>query len=164
MNQSPEISLRPADNGDLEFCFRLYIESRKGEVEAFGWAEAAELAFFRMQFEARERAYRLQFPGLVDEIITLSGSPVGRIFTSSEGDGLLLIDIAILSDHQGSGIGTQVVRDLQAKALIEDKRVLLRVDKTNHRAIVFYKKLGFVIDAESQIQYSMRWSVTGEAK
>ena len=164
MHLSSEISLRRRDSEDLAFCLRLYADSRKSEVEAFGWGEDEASAFLRMQFEARERAYDFQFPELVDEIIILAGSPVGRMLTSDDGDGLLLVDIALLTEHRGSGIGTRLVRDLQAKASMQDRNMLLRVDKTNHRAIGFYKKLGFEIDGESQIQYSMSWHEKGEAK
>jgi ribosomal protein S18 acetylase RimI-like enzyme len=163
MHSSPEISLRPAANDDLDFCFQLYIESRKGEVEAFGWGQDEALAFFRMQFDARERAYRFQFPDIVDEIVLLEGTPVGRIITSSEEDLLLLVDIAILGAHRGAGIGTYVVRGLQSKVSMEAKGVLLRVDKGNTPAIGFYKELGFVIDDESQIQYSMSWHAPNKA-
>ena len=165
MQVSAKISLRqPICEDHEDLLFRLYCEGRKGEVASFGWAENGALAFLRMQFEARETAYRFQFPALVDEIVLLEGEPVGRVLTSVEDGKLLLVDIAVLAAHQRSGIGTNVVRCLQAKAASESKPVLLRVDKTNLPAIGFYKKLGFVVDDESQIQYSMSWRPGDKAK
>lgn len=159
MQLSSEISTRPSENSDLDFCLRLYVESRKDEVEAFGWNEEKGIAFLRMQFAARERAYLFQFPGLVDEIILEAGSPVGRILTSIDGDTLLLVDIAIFTDRQGLGIGAVIIRELQTRAA---KRMFLRVNKDNHGAIELYRKLGFTIENEGQLQYSMSWSRTIE--
>jgi len=151
--------VRNALAGDEKFCRELYYSTRRAEVSAFGWEKDTAERFLTMQFTSRERAYHLQYPDLIDSIVELDGIPIGRLITSPAERSLVLIDIALLPDHQRSGIGTRLVTELQAEASALGKRVILRVDKSNLIAAVFYKKLGFEVEDQNQINYSMSWQV-----
>jgi ribosomal protein S18 acetylase RimI-like enzyme len=54
--------------------------------------------------------------------------------------------IEIHPDHQGQGIGSQLVRDLLDQAATSDRSVVLDVFSINHRAQSLYQRLGFTPD------------------
>ncbi len=151
------ITLRPAEKGDLSFFFDLYSDSRQLEVSGFGWAPEQMKAFLQMQFTARESAYRMQYPSLQYLLILNSGERAGRLIIDRSDHQTVIVDIAITSDYRKQGIGSRVIRKLQEEASDARGCVVLRVDKNNTGAIRLYESLGFTISNESQIFYSMIW-------
>ena len=112
-----------------------------------------------MQFEMRERAYAMQFPKLEVQMIEGHDGPVGQMLTEERSDVLALVDIAILSEHQGRGLGRSVIGDLQRRAAEAGLPIVLHVDMVNTRAQALYAKMGFRVTGQSQIQYRMEWNM-----
>jgi hypothetical protein len=73
------ISLRPFRQDDQEFIFRLYASARLGEIASFGWPEAQQETFLRMQFEARYRSYESAYGKAEHEIVEQDGRSIGRV-------------------------------------------------------------------------------------
>ena len=153
-----QISLRPVSDADNEFLCELYCSTRSGEVSQFGWSPEQAEAFLRMQFTSRQMAYKMQFPLAVHEVIVLGETPAGRLITDRSAASILLTDIAVLPKFQGKGIATSIVRQLQHESSASGLPLVLHVDKVNLHAFNFYKKLGFEIDAETQLMYEMKWA------
>jgi len=153
-----EISLRPVADGDSDFLFDLYAETRQHEVEMFGWDAAAADGFLRMQFDVRSRSYALQYPQAVDSVISCSGQPAGRMIVDPADTAFVLIDIAISRAFRQKGIASKLIRSLQSDAAAACVPLTLHVDRTNHNAFSLYQKLGFEVSGENEIHFSMTWT------
>src|SRR6516162_5937051 len=105
------ISLRLARQEDQEFLFKLYASTRQAELEAFGWNPAQQKAFLRMQFNAQRRWYETAYPAAVEQIVELNQQPAGRLMVE-KGAATTLVDICLLPEHRGSGIGGSLLREL----------------------------------------------------
>lgn len=150
------LTLRPVEKDDEAFLFRLYAATRAEELAGWGWSEAQQEAFLRMQFNGQQAGYRRAYADASHSIILLDEVAVGRLYVVKRDGGLRLVDISILPEHRGAGAGTKLVRDLQAQAEREGLPLRLQVMKTN-RAFRLYERLGFeVIEAEGayfQMEY-----------
>ena len=84
--------------------------------------------------------------GRYDErVVTLAKldqEPVGMLIaTAVADDQIFLLNIGILPDHRGAGIGTALIKDLLNRH--QDKYCLLGVHSKNTRAMALYDRLGF---------------------
>ena len=148
------ISRRPVCPEDQEFQFRLYASTRQAEIAGFGWSSAQQEAFLRMQFAAQQNWYRTAYPQATWEIIELEQAPVGRMITHRGAESMTLVDIALLSEHRGKGIGGGLVLDLLQESATNGVSVRLQVIKTNPAARL-YARLGFTKTGEDDLYYQM---------
>lgn len=74
------------------------------------------------------------------------GRAVGVLDVSDAGDHLYLSRIEIMPEHQGRGLGTDVVGAL----LKRGRKVRLDVLPNNVRARSFYERLGFTVDPQQE--------------
>lgn len=69
-------------------------------------------------------------------------------------DEATLLNIAVLPDHQGRGIGGSLMRALLEQLRTEGvARLLLEVRRGNHPAIALYRRFGFVDDGVRRDYY-----------
>lgn len=158
-----EVFLRDATPEDRTFLSQLYADTRKEEVAAFGWNPSQQSAFLEMQFRMQAISYETQFPGAAHKIILQRELPVGRILVHRTPDEIRLVDLSILSQHRGSGIGTRLIRDLLTEGLRLKKPVRLQVFCTN-RAVRLYERLGFVKIESGDMYHPMEWRPDKEGK
>jgi ribosomal protein S18 acetylase RimI-like enzyme len=138
------ISLRPARPEDQAFLFRLYASTRQAELAAFGWDPAQQEAFLRMQFNAQRGWYEKAYPAAVEQIVELDQEPVGRLVVAKGTDAVAtLVDISLLTEHRGRGIGGGLLRQLLDQCSQEQASLRLQVLKTNPAAHL-YQRLGFL--------------------
>ena len=79
-----------------------------------------------MQFSTQQMAYRAQFPGADQRIILLrDGLMIGRMLIDRRDEEIYLVDITLLAEHRGDGIGASLIRDLQREALDAGQAVRL---------------------------------------
>ena len=148
------VTLRGAARDDVEFLARLYSDTRRREVTAWGWPEAQQSTFLRMQFEAQSRSYREGFPKAADRIICLDGSPVGRLMVDHEPRGMRLVDIAVLEEHRNRGIGGWLIGRLIEECATRSHTLRLHVRRDNP-AIRLYRRLGFTETAADEMYLQM---------
>lgn len=147
---------RPATPEDQAFLFELYCSTRQEEMAAWGWSAAQQEPFLRMQFTAQQRSYELSYPEADHRIILLDNVRIGRILVARNGEEILLVDIALLPDYRGSGIGTALIRELLDEAAETSRPVRLQVYR-NNPAQRLYQRLGFYKIGENEIYYDMEW-------
>lgn len=152
--QPMPVSLRPYRADDLDFLFRLYASIRRHEIAAFGWPEAQQQAFFRMQFTAQQRWYDQMYPQARHEIVEQNGAAIGRMLVECQAQAMLLVDIALLPEHRGQGIGGELVGQLIEQCDREKVPLRLQVLQANP-ALRLYERLGFVKTGEDQIYFQM---------
>ena len=149
------ISLRLAHQEDQEFLFKLYASTRQAEIEAFGWNPAQQEAFLRMQFNAQRRWYATAYAAAVEQIIEVNGQAAGRLMVA-KGDTAVatLVDISLLPEHRGGGIGGGLLRELLDQCSHDQTSLRLQVLKTNPAARL-YDRLGFLKTGEDDLYLQM---------
>jgi GNAT superfamily N-acetyltransferase len=155
-------SLRRATADDEPFLYLLYASTRAEELAPVPWAPEQKDAFLRMQFAARQHSYGQQFPEAEDQIVLRDGRPAGRILINRGPSGILLVDVALLPEDQGLGIGNSLLKRLLDEARETSSRVELCVDMGS-RAEALYVRFGFVPYWEDGIYRKMEWYPEGVA-
>lgn len=154
-------TLRPFSPEYQDFLFQLYASTRQQEIAAFGWPPAQQEAFLRMQFNVRERSYESAYPEPDHRLIFDDQSrPIGRMLLAWHPDHVSLVDIALLPEYRGHGIGTQLLRELLADSDKKTLAVRLQVLRTNPAARL-YERLGFTRTGEDQMYYQMEYKKPG---
>jgi GNAT superfamily N-acetyltransferase len=129
------VTLRPANANDVEFAFRAERETmRQYAVATFGsWAES----------QARERVAKNVLAGQT-QIVEVAGTAVGTQLVERSTREIRLLQLFILPEHQGQGIGSALVQRLIQEARERRLPLRLRVLQVNP-AQRFYKRLGFTV-------------------
>jgi GNAT superfamily N-acetyltransferase len=151
-----DFEFRAVGPADAPFLRRLYATGRAAELAHVGWQSEQLEAFLELQYNARERHYREHFPAADDLLVLVGGQPAGRLCVDRGRDEMRVVDIALLPEHRGSGIGTALMAALQEEATIAGLPLALQVEAGNPAANL-YRRLGFVIDAGDGVYNTMRW-------
>lgn len=152
------ITLQPVVPENDEFLFRVYAATRQHEMAAWGWEQAQQDAFLRLQFRAQQGSYRAAFPDADHRLILKGGKAVGRILVHRAEQAITLVDIALLPEHRNCGIGTRLIRDLIEESRSFRRPLRLQVAKSNHAAARLYERLGFSLTGENEMYYQMEWN------
>jgi ribosomal protein S18 acetylase RimI-like enzyme len=154
------IAFHPEQPEDESFLYRLYATTRAYEMALTGWPPEAQDAFLRQQFQFQAIHYHRYYPSASFQIILLDSQPVGRVYLDYGAEDILLIDIALLPEYRGMGIGGWIMHDLLEEAARTQRRVTLHVEPHNP-ALRLYQRLGFrVIDepgANPLMNLLMEW-------
>ena len=151
------LSLRPITPADDEFLARVYASSRAEELAVTGWSEGQKADFCRSQFDAQSAYYSANYPGASFQIIERDGWPVGRLYVDRWEKVVRIIDITVLPEFRGSGVGTRLLRDLQEEARSAGKSLTIHVERFN-RALELYQRLGFKQVEDKGVYLLLEWS------
>jgi ribosomal protein S18 acetylase RimI-like enzyme len=132
--------LRPVEPGDREFLYRVYASTRTEELAVVPWDEQQKDAFLRAQFDAQDAWWRENYGGASFDVIVVDGEPAGRLYVHRGETEIRIVDIALLPEHRGKGVGTALLRDVIA----EGKRMTIHVERMN-TALRLYERLGFEV-------------------
>src|SRR5205807_3029594 len=110
------IVLRPIAPEDDSFLARLFASTRAEELAITGWSDADKAVFCRRQFDAQTAHYTAHYPGALLQIIERGGLAIGRLYVAHWEREIRIMDIALLPEHRGAGIGTKFLRELQGEA------------------------------------------------
>ena len=156
MTDAHALTLRDATPSDRTFLLALYTSTRADEFAQFGWPVEMERAFMQLQFEAQRGDYERRHPDARCRIVELQHCPVGRLWTARDGDSVVVLDISVIAELRGQGIGSECLRRLQRQAAADRLAVDLQVVVGNP-AQRLYERLGFRNDGEAGVRQSMRW-------
>ena len=141
--------LRPAEERDREFLYQVKKQSNFGYIsDLWGWDED----FQRREF-ARDFQQIREF-----SVITVDGADAGFLQLQSGSDFLNVAEIHLLPPFQGQGIGSAVLRDVQADA--EGLPVLIGCFRANKRAYQLYQRLGFAPITENDTHFILIYNPT----
>ena len=110
---------RDERDDDVEFLRALYASTRVDELATLGRSAAQLDAFITMQFEAQRMHYRANYPAADFLVLTVGPERVGRLYVNADPTEVLLIDIALLPERRGAGLGTVLLRRLMDDAAEE---------------------------------------------
>jgi GNAT superfamily N-acetyltransferase len=95
-----------------------------------------------MQFDAQHSHYTKAFPGAEFLVIQRDDTPIGRLYVWRSAKEILVLDIALLPEARGTGIGTRLLGDLIAEGERSNLPIAIHVEKWNP-ARRLYDRLGF---------------------
>lgn len=157
-----QLALRPVLPEDRPFLERVYASTRTEELAAVPWSEEQKSAFLRFQFDAQDHHYRLHYAAARFDVILARGEAIGRLYVERTPVEIRLIDIAILPEHRGSGIGGALLAELIAEARRERLPLTIHVERFNP-AQRLYLRLGFrFTGSETGVYRLMEWRADSE--
>jgi ribosomal protein S18 acetylase RimI-like enzyme len=148
------ITLRPVSSSDRDFLLAVYASTREEELAPVPWTDAEKAAFIEQQFEAQDRYYREHYPGGSLDVVEWDGVAAGRLYVARWSDEIRVIDISLLPDFRGRGIGTRLLRGLLDEAARGRRRLSIHVEKHNP-ALRLYERLGFAPAADRGVYLLM---------
>ncbi len=151
------ISLRPIAPQDDEFLYRVYASTRQEELAQVNWDAAQKEAFLRMQFEAQAKYYSENYIGAQFQIVLLDDTPVGRLYVARWAKEIRIMDIALLPEYRGRGIGSVLLKDILAEGQAHGVSVTIHVERLNP-ARHLYDRLGFRLAEDKGIYYLLEWT------
>ena len=151
------ITLRPATPADYHFMRLLYGSTREEEMKRFPFDEFRKKEFLDQQFGAQYQHYQLHYPTCEKNIIEKDGKPIGRLWIDEWRDQIRLVDIALMPEWRGSGIGSMLLDDVLARGAKAGKPVTIHVEGYNP-ALRLYERLGFVKVDTNGVYYLMKWT------
>lgn len=113
----------------------------------WGWDEEFQLNDFERDFSNIE-----QF-----SVIEMNEKICGFVQIYDHDDTIELVEIHLIPEMQGNGIGSDIIKKLLERAKNENKSVRLGCFKENIRAKKLYQKLGFVQTGETGTHFVFEW-------
>jgi len=104
------------------------------------WTEEQKRAFLEMQFHAQATHYATHYVGAEFLVIEENDAPIGRLYIHRQPHDIRIVDISLVPEHRGKGIGTQLLRQILDEA--GSTPVTIHVEDFNP-AMRLYERLGF---------------------
>lgn len=155
----PGTRLRPEQSGDEDFLRRIYESTREAEMATAPWTPEQKQQFLAMQFGLQRAHFRRHYPTASFDIILEDDRAAGRLYVNRAKDEIRVLDIALLPEHRGKGIGTGLLRALLVEGEKAGLPVRLHVER-NNRALQLYERLGFRMVADRGVYLEMEAAFT----
>lgn len=120
---------------------RVYAGVRTPELDAAGMPPEQRSAFVAMQFEAQSRHYAT-YRDTSFEVVLVDGEQAGRLIVARWPEEIRVVDIALLPEFRGGGIGGGLMRGLIEEADERGVKTSIHVERFNP-ARRLYARLGF---------------------
>jgi ribosomal protein S18 acetylase RimI-like enzyme len=151
------VSFRPEQPLDEPFLLQLYFSTRADELKLVPWDDAQKEAFLRSQFALQTHHYRKYYPDAAFLIVQFDDKPIGRLYVDRSDRYIHVIDIALLPEYRGAGIGGRLMQDVLSEAAAAGKTVQIHVER-NNPALRLYERLRFRMLEDKGIYLLMEWS------
>nr|WP_207006241.1 GNAT family N-acetyltransferase [Nocardioides aromaticivorans] len=155
-----QVALRAVVPDDHELLVAVYAASRADELDQVAWPPGQREAFVRMQYDAQDRHYRAASPHGRFDVVEVDGRPAGRLYVDLRDDDVRIVDIALLPEFRGRGIGSALLRQVLAEAAAQGRTASIHVEVHNP-AGALYERLGFRPVAERGVHRLLTWSAEG---
>jgi len=152
----PSLSLRNVSAADREFLCAVYSSTRTEELATTDWTHEQKAAFCQQQFEAQDAHYLTHYPNASREIILVDGEPVGRLYVDRWPKEIRIMEITLLPEARGHGVGGRLLADLQSEARNAGKILSIHVERFNP-ALTLYSRLGFVLAEDKGVYLLLHW-------
>ena len=149
-----KVTLRSARPDENDFLLCVYASTRLDELSPIPWTQAQKDAFVRQQFQAQDYEYRRNYLHASFDVIEVDGEPAGRLYVNRGSEDIRIIDVVLLPEHRGRGIGSALLRSLLEEAGEARKSVSIHVEIHNP-ARRLYERLGFLPIAKHGIYLLM---------
>lgn len=150
------VSYRAESSNDRTFLADLYASTRAVEMAVVPWTDEQRQEFLAMQFNAQHAHYLEHYPDAERLIIEHAGKAVGRLYLDRWPSQHRIVDIALVTQARGRGIGTAILKDLMQEAAGDAKSLSIHVEK-NNPAMTLYRRLGFATIEDKGVYDLMEW-------
>jgi len=138
-----DISLRPQTDDDQSFLLELYRSVRWEELAPVDWPDDTKLAFLDHQFQLQTTHYKRFYYDAAFGIVEAVGEPIGRLYLIVQPGDLRIVDISLLPQWRGRGIGGRLIGTVFEQAREQGLPVVsIHVEQFNP-ARRLYDRLGF---------------------
>jgi ribosomal protein S18 acetylase RimI-like enzyme len=160
-SRSTTCTLRPARPEDDSFFFRLFAESQE-QLALLRSNEVLWQSLVEMQYRGRKISYATAFPEACDSVLCLDdgdghSSPVGRLLVDRKAHRWRIVDISVLREHRGRGLGRMALKECQAQCKDAEAKLELEVTPQNPAGRL-YRRLGFRVTGEDLLAVRMEWN------
>ena len=143
-----DYKIRFATPDDHDLIYALKSQSVRPYVEnIWGWDEDYQRNDFDGDF-----SHIKQF-----NVIEICGSFAGFAQYYFEYPYFEVVEIHLLSEYRGKGIGSEILRYLQKVCIAQDRKIRIGCFKQNHHAKALYQKLGFMQTEETDTHYILEY-------
>lgn len=147
---------RAPDDADAGFLARLYASIRT-DLASPTADPALVASIIGMQQRLQAAGYRKNFPLATYLVLEQAATLCGRIVVDAGPAGLRLVDIALLPESRGQGLGRHILRALQGCAATAKLPLTLAVHDANPNARRLYVALGFELAMRDGFSQQMMW-------
>lgn len=143
-----DYKIRFATPADHDLIYALKADSVRPYVERiWGWDEDYQRKDFDGDF-----SHIKQF-----NVIEVDSRLVGFVQYYFEYPYFEVVEIHLLPEYRGNGIGSDILRYLQKVCIAQDRKIRIGCFKENHQAKVLYQKLGFMQTEETDTHYILEY-------
>lgn len=152
-----QLTWRPATAADTPLLLLLFCSTKGAELAPLGFTAEQLEPLLQMQFRARQLSYGATYPHALDMMLCLAdGTPVGRHLVDRQPDCYRSVDLAVLPEQRGQGIGTWALQQVMQLCELEQVPLRLRAITTD-RAVQLYARLGFQQISQDEMSVEMEW-------
>jgi GNAT superfamily N-acetyltransferase len=148
------IIFKKVSEDDFPFLRKVYRSTREEELSQANMSEEDKSRFIEFQFNAQHLHYSQAYKDAEFNLILLDDKPVGRLYIWRTETQIRIMDIALLPDFQGKGIGTKILQSIIQESEKSGKKVTMHVEYFNP-ALRLYERLGFKKVDDSGIYFYM---------
>ena len=134
------------------------LEFRQAKIEDLSWLDSVHTSCMKQHVERHydwnPDLFRERFREDDYVVVQLNGRSIGFFKIIEESEELYLADMMITPEHQGTGLGSEVLEELIGRR----RQIRLQVLKSSP-ARKLYERKGFVITKETEHHFQMRCAV-----
>ena len=155
------ITLRPEQPADGVFLETLFVSIRWPEFDGAGWSDEVRRNFLAHQFALQSRHYADCYRGAEWQIVERTNvegnaAPVGRLCLLEGQSDVRIVDISLVPEVRGAGLGAALLNAVKARAAARDRKVSIHVER-NNPARRLYQRLGFAFVHEQGPYLLLEW-------
>ena len=144
-------TLKQVSNTDYDFLKQTHHATLKSHInKMWGWDEEFQDNYFKEGFNKDNL-----------KLIIINNNLVGYLEIHKNENTINIVNILIQPEHQGYGLGTQIIEDILKEAATQSLSVALGVFKVNTDAKKLYERLGFKITEETKTHFLMKIDALG---
>jgi ribosomal protein S18 acetylase RimI-like enzyme len=144
---------RPEDTPFLRY---VYGTTRDEEMQRVPWTDEQKANFLDMQFRAQREHYDDYYPTCEFLVIEIEGKPAGRLYIDRREKLIEIIDIVLLPEFRGRGIGRMLIQEILDEGNATSRPVRIYVENFNP-ARHLYDRLGFQHIDTNGVYHLMEW-------
>lgn len=132
---------------------------RAPELEQIDWTSEQKALFVRHQFDAQGAHWRENYHDTSFDIIERADVAIGRLYVARWRDEIRIVDIALVPEQRGNGLGASLLRELCDEGDRTGRPVTIHVEIYNP-ARRLYERLGFALKEEKGVYLLMERPVS----